>query len=390
MNRNFLSRIVIGLLVAMGALSFSLISQAEAPAIDFEQGFELRPVLENVKGNAANAKGLEKLIGPGQVAGLIPMLQPAPLPPELQALKKAMMAGWVFGPWQPKIYQHPSYLKARQYPPKVNQLPPDVSGPLQAEWRERIAEGNGAIETAKQLEPQDQKLYDDGVLLIKEKEWLDSESAEIDAWRARYQNRCWVENPPSDCEDERLRLNARIAAFNARVGVYNSNLSDWRQRRDNIKDSGEKLDARIAAWGEKLDTYSAKAEKALEEAGWTTVVFQAQGDDMPDGGKSTKADLPGPLCLEAGEQRLMDLQLLLTARELRERDQAIVQAATWMRSAAAAGGLRGRQPNKPFYNPNPTPRNARIDIEVFRGWAFVHCPAALELVVSEDEPGTKE
>ena len=40
-----------------------------------------------------------------------------------------------------------------------------------------------------------------------------------------------------------------------------------------------------------------------------------------------------------------------------------------------AGGIQGPAGNMPFYNDDPSPKNARIDIQVIRGRAFVNCPA---------------
>ena len=134
----------------------------------------------------------------------------------------------------------------------------------------------------------------------------------------------------------------------------------------------------IGGESQRVIPFSNAAKKALEEDGArrTTVRFQAQGDDMIPG-KYHNADVALPsLCLEAAEQTLKELVGMLTAAELRRRDQAIQRAFHWMRSVAMpAGGIQGPAGNMPFYNDDPSPKNARIDIQVIRGRAFVNCPA---------------
>lgn len=123
--------------------------------------------------------------------------------------------------------------------------------------------------------------------------------------------------------------------------------------------------------------FSKETRVEVLDTGETHVVFQAQGDDIPGHGKSFHVRLPIPyLCVEAGEQALMELRQMLTDSEYRRRNQAIVKAGAWMRKTANTGGLQGPQENFPFYNDNREPHNARIDIEIWRGKAFVHCPVA--------------
>lgn len=111
------------------------------------------------------------------------------------------------------------------------------------------------------------------------------------------------------------------------------------------------------------------------ESGLTSVIFQAQGGDI-GAGKYVNVTVPlAYLCVELGEQGLMELRQILTDSEYRQRDQAIIEAGVWMRRVASTGGLVGRLPPRSFYNAQPNPANARIDIEIWRGRAFVNCPA---------------
>jgi hypothetical protein len=162
-----------------------------------------------------------------------------------------------------------------------------------------------------------------------------------------------------------------------KVNEHNNKRLVWQGRSDDIKNRGAVLVGRIRNWEKRNETFVATVEEALGNSTRTTVLFQAQGDDMkPE--KFEKSDVPGPLCVGAAIDKLMDLKEKLTTAELRQRDQAIERAVDWMKRIALQGGIRGYQRPKSFYNDNRRDDNARIDIQVLRGHAFVECPVLKE------------
>lgn len=365
----FLSRLLAGLLVWIAATP-SLAVAAERP--DFDQGVRIAPIFEQIRARAGEDSTADELFKQGVVAGIRPIIQPLSLPSELRRPRR-LAAPYFFGPWTPKITSNSEYLEAVQFPPRIRQLPPESRDPLESDWTALEGDKAGLLSGAGALEPLDRQLYADAVWLVNEGDYLDKEGAAIDEDLARYRSRCNVARPPSDCEAERGRVNARIARYNARIEIYNPKLRDWKVRRTDIEGKGKSLDAAIGAWGTKLGSFSRRAEKALEEGGESAIRIQAQGRDIAaPGGKSSAFNTFGVIYLSQGKQVLAQVWELMTDGERRVRQEALLKANRFMEGASAGGGTG---PVKVSFYDDPERADIRIDVEVLRGRAFVPDPS---------------
>lgn len=360
--------ITLGLLASVTS---AVSAKSSDSGIALDQGLDVRKVIERVRERAATDTSFRDDFEKAVIAGLLSKIRRLPLPTEIFQ-RHVVAPPDFFGPWTPKIVNNPEFKNASQYPPRIRQLPPTSRDPLEAEWAELEDQRAGLLSTAGELEPLDRQLSIDADWIIAEDAALDKESSAIESDRTRYRNRCNVARPPSDCEAERRRLNARVERYNGRVRIFNARLEDWKRRRNDIEFRGKKLDAGIAAWGASLAQFAARAEKALEEGGESAIRVQAQGRDMATpGGKSVAFNVFGFVYLSQGKQVLGQLWEQLTDREREARQSALTQANRYMENAAAGGGTG---PDRRSFRDDMN-SDIRIDVDVLRGRAFVPDPA---------------
>lgn len=359
------------------AVLASSLGAKDAPKMDFDQGIDVPQLIRDVRAKAASDSSAEKDLSNTSIAGILPVLKRHALPLEIKTYKqRASAPPYFYGPWRPKIENRPEYKNALQYPPLVRQLPPESRDPLEQEWDGIETERTSLLSEADKLEPQDIQLSADADWIIKEDDYLNKESAGIEQDRASYRARCGVARPPSDCEAIRGRLNDRINRYNARIGIYNTKLEDWKRRRPEIENKGKQIDSATTAWGLKINAYSKKAEQALEGAGWSTVIYQAQGDDMGGREISLRSRSATPICKTEGFAKLDQLMGFLTDRQRSERDAEAISRA---KAFVAVTDHKVPPPVfRTFQNTNRQVANARIDIEIITGRAFAPCDVGLK------------
>lgn len=349
-----------GLAAAIGSVLLALTGSAFAQAIkpDFDQGIDVPKVngfLSPIPVAAKRMPILSRALGKSVVSG----------------------PGYLFGPWQPKILGNEDYKKAQDYPSLIELLLPPVRDPLKANWHDIETVRGDLLANAANLEPVDRQLYQDGVNLDNDAVGLNKQRDDLNAEVAQYNSQCAGKPSNPTCDNWRTDLLRRMGILQGLINQHNDNFAAWKTKVDELQSEGTTLDGKIISWGASIGAFILNAENALENNGITTVRVQAQGDDMPGGGKSRVVSVAGPMCVEMGEQLLAELKSILTNSELKQRGEALGAAANWMRSAAASGGILGPAPSKSFYNSNPDPKNARIDVEVKRGRAFVNCPVGM-------------
>jgi chromosome segregation ATPase len=253
---------------------------------------------------------------------------------------------------------------------------------LKNAWAQLGEDRVGLLSRAQSLDPVDHQLYGQYQALIGEGKVLDTRREALEQEIRRWEQQCdeGRKLPPDEyttCLNRRTSLEQREDKYEADAAEYEKRVDAFNAKLRNLRTVSSNLLAAIRGWETSISRFTQSAKDELERAERTTVRFQAQGDDIgtPNGTKSVVADVIGALCEGAGEQKLSELKEALTSREVQNRDQAFLRAIAWERAVAASGGVRGPQPSKSFQNDAPNPRNARIDIEVLRGQAFVPCPA---------------
>lgn len=319
-----------------------------------------------------------KEIGSYPCEAIPPLQEPPPAQGLLQCPGRAK--GPLYGPFLPLVLNNARYTEASAYPPLLQQLPPDVGAPLLRDWAAIDAEKTDLESVARPLDADDDKV---SVELDRLNAWdsrIKRRGELIDEEAARYAAACLGRPLPPDqlqyCRGWQQRLNQCIDAHNAEADRSDAYYAGWLTRRDTVKSRGDAFKVKVNAWVDaKIVPFIAAATKATDDAGRTTVRIQAQGDDIPDrGGYSVSIDQLRPICLGDGLRGLASVQARLNNRQFAARDQALLKAERFMRNAAANGGVGPSENN--FKNVPADPPNARIDVTVFRGLAFVDCSAA--------------
>lgn len=99
--------------------------------------------------------------------------------------------------------------------------------------------------------------------------------------------------------------------------------------------------------------------------------IQIQGDDMKP--MKSKTWDKGSICSkEEGVKMLNDLWNSLSSSQKKEREEAYREARDYISNAPANGYLGGSSWSKTFQSRSRKIKNARIDIEIYRGSAFAN------------------
>lgn len=283
----------------------------------------------------------------------------------------------LFGPFLILVTNSAVYSEAAVFPPLLGSLPPDVAAPLRTQWGEVESIKSALAGDGKELDEKDILLENDGKRLDSWRARIQARSSLIDEEVARYNAACAGRERTSECVAWRRRGIQCVETHNAEVGRFNLAVKDWNARRAEIISTGGAFKTKVKSWEDgKIRPFIAATTKALENAGFTRVRLQAQGDDIPSsGGVSRWIVQQRPVCLDQGLRALADVHPELSIRQRAARDQAFPKAERFMRGAAANGGVDGHKELK-FQNEPSDPPNARIDITVFVGRAFVDCSAA--------------
>jgi len=418
---NSSATVVAGLLIFL-SIRLAAFAETQPSKLDFDQGAEPAQVLDTVR-SRENSKEFSELIGKGQSLSLLPILKSIDLPPELEGIFRRFAAenpdsqqgsaeicskvvripadpcalvppspqcqlpspssnkqrskGSVLGPFVDIILNSVVYADAAQFPPLLRMiLPPPQQ--LLNDWDKIDAKRLELLSDAQGLDVEDQELYDDGVALLQVKETIKNRGKILDEQMAAYNEGCLGDSPtyPDDyCDAWREQYNTCVANIhNPEVECSNAKLAAWRRKYAELQPKGDVFRALAKKWeDEQIMPFARKAETALAEGGMTSVVVQAQGGGLQ---KSVKKNVFRPVTVGEGFEMMDALWQQLTDTERKTRDKAIAQARDFVLETSVVGGVVAPpKVERNFHNPDVNPSDARIDVVIWRGRAFVSTPA---------------
>ena len=99
---------------------------------------------------------------------------------------------------------------------------------------------------------------------------------------------------------------------------------------------------------------------------------QAQGDDITqDGGYTCSWAQNTPVTVQEGLKFLAKIEGQCNASQKEQRNIAFAKARRFINNAAKDGGVVPEKSSISFYNRDPKPKNARVDIAIASGLTFV-------------------
>lgn len=365
--------------VFLAGVAFSLaLTQAHAqpPKIDFDQGVDASQVLETLR-NRTPIIAINK-------GTLIPLLT---------ALKDSDFS--VTGPISgldlvARIEQSEPYKNALQYPPLIEVLDPVDRDPLMAAWKEINTIRAALLSEADSLEKEDLRLYERAVVIDRNADRLNLRAEKLSAEIDNFNRQCTGRPLPPGEYEACLRwqndLTRRLREHEAEVLQHNKNVEKWRaeaadfRKRVGTSSKGTPKQKNVSflgrglAWEHlKIGPFSNTSAAAARRSNVTRVTIEAQGRNPPVQ-KSVSLVTKEPVCKSVGEGMLGNLLSQLTESELADRDEAFAKAYGWIRGLPA-GGISAPPPKqKTFQNENRRDPQARIDINVWAGTAFITCP----------------
>ena len=250
------------------ALSIAL-APARAEKIDFDQGVDASQVLKDIQRQIP--------LEPIDNAVVIPALSATKEP-------DFVVTGAVIGmDLLARMEQSEPYRTAAQYPPLIEDLPPEVRDPLKAEWASISTLWAGLTSEANGLEAEDDRLYARAEALDRNAERLERKAQVLKGDIDNFNRQCVGRPLPPDeyqaCLRWRDDLQQRIRAHNAEVEQHNDAVNQWRsevtdlRRRAGTESANGKQKASpwlprvMGAEGQRLIPFSNAAKKALEERG---------------------------------------------------------------------------------------------------------------------------
>lgn len=282
--------------------------------------------------------------------------------------------GTIFGPFESRIIYSQPYKSAAALIDPIKKLPAEIQAPLNTEWGAIGSIRQDLLAAARPLDDEDGSLYDEAISINQGTAQLQSRLDQLNSDIANYNNQCAGRPVNQPCQDWYARLAAAKGQLERDIDSHNKRVDIWNSRYSALSASSAAHKKKVSDWESRIGAFIANANKALDDAKITTVRIQAQGSNPPVE-KSMVASVPGGMCVGAGEQLLAELRDLLTPSELSQRDQAVALAQAFMQRCAVSGGCGPMSQH--FYNDNRRDPDARIDVEIIRGIAFVDCPAAM-------------
>lgn len=355
------------------ALSLTLTPvHAEPQKVDFDQGVDTAQVLEDFRRQTP-----------------IISIDTNTLIPAQKALKDSAITitGRVSGiNTVERVQNSEPYAAALEYPPLIEVLEPADRDPLRAEWQIINTERTGLLSEANALETEDWKLYERAVAIDQNAERLNFRQEKLSIEIDNFNRQCTGRPLPPDeyetCVRWRTDLRRRLDEHNAEVVQHNNIVEQWRREAADLinrvgatlsettKQKNVSFIPRVIAWEQqKITPFIDRAVKALRRAQMTSVRVQAQGGGLE---LSVKKNELRPVTLIEGNSMLDELWLQLSPRQQEQRVFAFEQARAFMLETAAVGGVTAPpKVSRSFHNPNTDPHDARVDVEIFRGRAFV-------------------
>ena len=271
------------------------------------------------------------------------------------------------------ILRNPTYLSAKEYLPQLELLEPQVREPIKAEWTAIEGEKDQLYSESSKIDATDDQLYQATFPLNQEKASLEQKQDVLNGDIDRYNSDCANRPLPPDeynaCQTRRAALVERIQRLNVEIDAYNAKVEAWQRNLASLKSRSAALEGRIPPWLEKTGRFAKTAEDALSKAQITSVRVQAQGGGLEE---SVKMNVPRPVTLSEGNRMLDELWLKLSPTQQQQRVDAFLQARVFMRETSVVGGVTAPpKVSRSFSNNNPNPPDARVDVEIFRGRAFV-------------------
>ncbi len=273
----------------------------------------------------------------------------------------------------PSIINHPAYITGKEYPPQLEVLEPAIKDPLKVEWSGIESEKSGLTSESGKIDSDDTTLGQEASVLNRDRATLEQKKQTLSQDIDRYNAECTGRPLPPDeynaCQARRSALLTRIDQLNKEIDAFNVRVEAWNGKLATLKSRSRTLDGNISRWADRINQFVKTAEDALRNAQITRVRVQAQGGGLE---ASVTLNVPRPVTLREGFTMLDQLWAQLTPTQRDQRKDAFDQARAFMRQTAAVGGVLAPPPvTRSFSNPNPNPPDARVDVEIFRGRAFV-------------------
>jgi hypothetical protein len=355
------------------ALTLALTSaHAKPQKIDFDQGVDSARILESLRRQTPITSIDVGTLIPARTAGK-----------ETAFSKIGPLTGI---DTSARVENSEPYAAALEYPPLVEVLEPADRDPLREEWKGINTERAGLLAEADALETEDWQLYDRAVAIDANAERLNDRQERLVTEIDNFNRQCTGRPLPPDEYNACLRwqtdLQQRIREHNAEVAQHNDNVEQWRREAADLRNRvGTALNEtneqknisfilRVTGWEQKkIVPFIDRAADAIRRAQMTSVRVQAQGGGLE---LSVRKNELRAVTLIEGNSMLDELWLQLSPRQQEQRIFAFAQARAFMRETAAVGGVTAPPIiRRSFYNQNPNPPDARVDVEIFRGRAFV-------------------
>ena len=178
-------------------------------------------------------------------------------------------AGYICGPYHPRILNSQIYKNGEAYPPLLQQQENQMAYQLLADWSYLNSVRETLLNEAYALNTRDSGLYSEGVQLSSEAEAFKREIAEFNANVNAYNQQCAGQPFSWYCVNWSNNIDTWRADLTKRLNVHYKKAEKWRERRDELYDLADEIIVKIMGWENRINGFISAAKALLNKGDCT-------------------------------------------------------------------------------------------------------------------------
>ena len=178
-------------------------------------------------------------------------------------------AGYIHGPYHPRIIDSQIYKNGQAYPPLLRQQENSMAYELLADWDYLNTVRDILLDEAYALNTRDSGLYAEGEKLNQEAEAFKREIAQFNANVNAYNQQCAGRPFSWYCVNWSNNIDTWRADLTKRLNIHYKKVEDWETRVDELYSLADELVIKILGWENRINGFISAAKALLNKGDCT-------------------------------------------------------------------------------------------------------------------------